>query len=36
MVYIAFIVVIANTLADITIMLIDPRIRQEGRKIQCN
>jgi ABC-type dipeptide/oligopeptide/nickel transport system permease component len=33
LVYIAFVVVIANTLADIVIMIIDPRIRQAGRKI---
>jgi ABC-type dipeptide/oligopeptide/nickel transport system permease component len=29
-VYIAFVVVIANTLADITIQIVDPRIRLEG------
>jgi ABC-type dipeptide/oligopeptide/nickel transport system permease component len=33
-VYIAFIVVIANTLADIVIMLIDPRIKSSNREIQ--
>jgi ABC-type dipeptide/oligopeptide/nickel transport system permease component len=30
MVYIAFLVVAANTLADIVIMIVDPRIRQTG------
>jgi len=34
MVYIAFIVVAANTLADILIMIIDPRIRMAKREIQ--
>jgi len=34
MVYIAFIVVAANTLADIVIMIIDPRIRMANRDIQ--
>jgi ABC-type dipeptide/oligopeptide/nickel transport system permease component len=34
MVYIAFIVVIANTLADIVIMIIDPRIKGAGRQIK--
>jgi ABC-type dipeptide/oligopeptide/nickel transport system permease component len=34
MVYIAFIVVTANALADIAIMSIDPRIRITGRKIR--
>jgi ABC-type dipeptide/oligopeptide/nickel transport system permease component len=33
MVYIAFIVVVANTLADIIIMIIDPRIRAANREI---
>ena len=33
-VYIAFIVVTANTLADIVIMTIDPRIRMSNRKIR--
>jgi ABC-type dipeptide/oligopeptide/nickel transport system permease component len=33
MVYIAFIVVFANTLADIVIMILDPRIKQT-REIQ--
>ena len=31
MVYIAFIVVLANTLADIIIMILDPRIRADGK-----
>ena len=31
-VYIAFVVVIANTLADIVIQIIDPRIRLGGRE----
>jgi len=31
MVYIAFLVVIANTLADIVVMIIDPRIMQKGK-----
>jgi len=31
MVYIAFFVVMANTLADIVIMIIDPRIKQAGK-----
>ena len=34
MVYIAFIVVAANTLADIVIMIIDPRIRMAKKEIQ--
>ncbi|MDR2596384.1 MAG: ABC transporter permease [Treponema sp.] len=34
MVYIAFIVVIANTLADIAILIIDPRIKLSNREIQ--
>ncbi|MDR0322120.1 MAG: ABC transporter permease [Treponema sp.] len=34
MVYIAFVVVSANTLADIVIMIIDPRIRPSKRAIQ--
>jgi len=34
MVYIAFIVVAANTIADIIIMIIDPRIRMAKRDIQ--
>ena len=34
MVYIAFIVVAANTLADIVIMILDPRIRPSNRIIQ--
>ena len=34
MVYIAFIVVIANTLADITIMSLDPRIRMSDAEIK--
>jgi len=34
MVYIAFIVVAANTIADIVIMIIDPRIRMAKRDIQ--
>jgi len=34
MVYISFIVVTANTLADITIMIIDPRIRSLGCEIK--
>jgi len=34
MIYIAFIVVAANTLADIVIMIIDPRIRMAKREIQ--
>ena len=34
MVYIAFIVVAANTLADILIMIIDPRIRPSNREIR--
>jgi len=33
MVYIAFIVVIANTMADIVIMIIDPRIKRTGKII---
>jgi ABC-type dipeptide/oligopeptide/nickel transport system permease component len=33
MVYIAFIVVFANTLADIVIMIIDPRIKQSNRAV---
>jgi ABC-type dipeptide/oligopeptide/nickel transport system permease component len=33
-VYIAFIVVAANTLADIVNMILDPRIRQAGREIR--
>jgi ABC-type dipeptide/oligopeptide/nickel transport system permease component len=33
LVYFAFIVVIANTLADIVIMIIDPRIKQAGGEI---
>jgi len=31
MVYIAFIVITANTLADITVMIIDPKIKQAGK-----
>ena len=31
MVYIAFIVITANMLADITVMIIDPRIKQSGK-----
>jgi ABC-type dipeptide/oligopeptide/nickel transport system permease component len=34
MVYIAFIVVVANTLADIIIMIIDPRIRAANKEAQ--
>jgi ABC-type dipeptide/oligopeptide/nickel transport system permease component len=34
MVYIAFIVVAANTLADIAVMIIDPRIKPANREIQ--
>jgi ABC-type dipeptide/oligopeptide/nickel transport system permease component len=34
MVYIAFIVVIANTLADIAILIIDPRIKLSNREVQ--
>ena len=32
MVYIAFIVILANTLANIVVMIIDPRIRQSNRE----